>query len=149
MPTEFAASRWEESEVNQRLDTCMKDAFHAIWDVHEAKKVPLRTAAFIKALQRVTRVSLAVGQAVNSVQCSCKAACRSRSLTLTGSSGCRPTSTEGLTECSAAPGQLRAETNSAECVAVLCCLERDFPLIDAESHKARRTFRPGKRPSQI
>ncbi len=34
----------------------MRDAFHAIWDVHQAKKVPLRTAAFIKALQRVTRV---------------------------------------------------------------------------------------------
>ena len=48
--------RWEESEVNQRLDTTMTDAFHAIWDVHEQKKVPLRTAAFIKALQRVTRV---------------------------------------------------------------------------------------------
>ena len=36
----------------------MRDAFHAIWDVHQAKKVPLRTAAFIKALQRVTRVSI-------------------------------------------------------------------------------------------
>jgi hypothetical protein len=37
----------------------MTEAFHAIWDVHEQKKVPLRTAAFIKALQRVTRVRTA------------------------------------------------------------------------------------------
>jgi len=50
--------RWEESEVNHRLDTCMRDAFHAIWEVHQAKKVPLRTAAFIKALQRVTRAHI-------------------------------------------------------------------------------------------
>ena len=42
--------------MNQRLDTTMTEAFHAIWDVHQQKKVPLRTAAFIKALQRVTRV---------------------------------------------------------------------------------------------
>ena len=45
--------------MNQRLDTTMTEAFHAIWEVHEQKKVPLRTAAFIKALQRVTRVRFA------------------------------------------------------------------------------------------
>ena len=33
----------------------MVDAFQAIWELHTADKIPLRTAAFVKALQRVTR----------------------------------------------------------------------------------------------
>ena len=36
----------------------MTDAFHAIWDIHTERKVPLRTAAFIKALQRVTQAEI-------------------------------------------------------------------------------------------
>jgi glutamate dehydrogenase (NAD(P)+) len=36
----------------------MTDAFQAIWDMHKEKNVPLRTAAFIKALQRVTRAEI-------------------------------------------------------------------------------------------
>jgi glutamate dehydrogenase (NAD(P)+) len=50
--------RWEESEVNRRLDGVMTEAFAGLWDVAQKKDVPLRTAAFIKALQRVTRAHI-------------------------------------------------------------------------------------------
>ena len=42
----------------RKLDRKMTDAFHAIWEIHTEQKVSLRTAAFIKALQRVTRAEI-------------------------------------------------------------------------------------------
>lgn len=39
-------------------NSTMTDAFAAIWAIHEEKGVPLRTAAFILALQRVTRAHI-------------------------------------------------------------------------------------------
>ncbi len=36
----------------------MTDAFRAIWDIHETDGLPLRTCAFVKALQRVTRARI-------------------------------------------------------------------------------------------
>ncbi len=51
----FPLHRWEEEEVNRRLDKAMTDAFAAIWEVHNQKNIPLRVAAFHVALQRVTR----------------------------------------------------------------------------------------------
>lgn len=53
--------RWTEEEVNQRLDRTMTDAFAAIWSVHKAHKVPLRTAAFMLALQRVSTAAVQRG----------------------------------------------------------------------------------------
>jgi glutamate dehydrogenase (NAD(P)+) len=50
--------RWEEDEVNKRLDRAMTEAFAAIWDIARQKKLPLRTAAFVKALQSVTRAHI-------------------------------------------------------------------------------------------
>lgn len=50
--------RWEEEEVNKRLDRCMTEAFAQIWEISRQKKLPLRTAAFVKALQSVTRAHL-------------------------------------------------------------------------------------------
>lgn len=50
--------KWEEEDVNLKLDRKMTDAFAAIWKIHTEKKVPLRTAAFIKALQEVTRAEV-------------------------------------------------------------------------------------------
>lgn len=50
--------KWEEDDVNRKLDRKMTDAFKAIWDIHTECKIPLRTAAFVKALQRVTRAEL-------------------------------------------------------------------------------------------
>ena len=37
------------------LRAVMVDAFQAIWELHTSDGIPLRTAAFVKALQRVTR----------------------------------------------------------------------------------------------
>jgi glutamate dehydrogenase (NAD(P)+) len=34
------------------------DAFHKIWTIHKEKNVPLRVAAFVKALQEVTRAEI-------------------------------------------------------------------------------------------
>ncbi|GAX75786.1 hypothetical protein CEUSTIGMA_g3229.t1 [Chlamydomonas eustigma] len=50
--------KWEEEDVNRKLDRKMTDAFQAIWDIHNERKIPLRTAAFVKALQRVTRAEI-------------------------------------------------------------------------------------------
>lgn len=50
--------RWEEDEVNKRLDRAMTEAFAQIWEISRQKKLPLRTAAFVKALQSVTRAHL-------------------------------------------------------------------------------------------
>ncbi len=36
----------------------MTDAFGAIWEIARDRKIPLRTAAFVKALQRVTRAEI-------------------------------------------------------------------------------------------
>jgi len=47
--------RWTEEEVNAKLEKAMKAAFADVWEVHTEAKLPLRTAAFVKALQRVTR----------------------------------------------------------------------------------------------
>ncbi len=47
--------KWTEDEVNAKLDRVMTDAFARMWKIHVADGLPLRTAAFVKALQRVTR----------------------------------------------------------------------------------------------
>ena len=54
----FMMYRWEEEEVNRRLDKAMTDAFAGVWDVHTSKRIPLRVAAFYIALQRVTRAHM-------------------------------------------------------------------------------------------
>ncbi|KAG2429688.1 hypothetical protein HYH02_013946 [Chlamydomonas schloesseri] len=50
--------KWEEDDVNRKLDRKMTDAFAALWAVHKEMHVPLRTAAFVVALQRVTRAEV-------------------------------------------------------------------------------------------
>ncbi|CAK0786719.1 hypothetical protein CVIRNUC_009933 [Coccomyxa viridis] len=50
--------KWEEDEVNKRLDRVMTESFGHIWEIAQQKKLPLRTAAFVKALQSVTRAHL-------------------------------------------------------------------------------------------
>lgn len=54
----FLLSRWDEDEVNRRLERVMVEAFHSVWDIHKERNTPLRTAAFTLALQRVTRAHL-------------------------------------------------------------------------------------------
>ena len=50
--------KWTEEEVNEKLEKAMVDAFAQIWKVHQETKLPLRTAAFVTALQRVTRARI-------------------------------------------------------------------------------------------
>lgn len=44
---------WSEDEINMRLERIMTEAFDALWRVAEQNKIPLRTAAYIVACQRV------------------------------------------------------------------------------------------------
>jgi len=53
--------RWEEEEVNRRLDRKMTDAFERIWDVATTQKLPLRTAAYVLALRSVTQATMIRG----------------------------------------------------------------------------------------
>ncbi len=50
---DFSSYFWTEAEINQRLDTIMKDAFEAIWNTSEQRRVTMRTAAFILGCTRV------------------------------------------------------------------------------------------------
>ncbi len=50
---DFSSFFWTEDEINQRLIRIMTEAFLAVWQVSEDKKVSLRTAAFIVACTRI------------------------------------------------------------------------------------------------
>ena len=50
---DFSSFFWTEDEINSRLERIMVGAFDAIWRIAEERKVPLRTATFIIACQRV------------------------------------------------------------------------------------------------
>ena len=50
--------RWEEGDVNRRLERRMTDAFEGVWDIHKTRRLPLRTAAYVLALRRVTRAHM-------------------------------------------------------------------------------------------
>ncbi len=44
---------WSEQEVLAKLEPLMKDAFRAVWNEHEKRSIPMRTAAFVLAVQRI------------------------------------------------------------------------------------------------
>jgi glutamate dehydrogenase (NAD(P)+) len=44
---------WTEDEINLRLERILTEAFEAVWQVAEQKKIPLRTAAYVVACHRV------------------------------------------------------------------------------------------------
>lgn len=50
--------QWTEEDVNARLEKKMVDAFHNIHKIRLERDIPYRTAAFVKALMRVTRAHL-------------------------------------------------------------------------------------------
>jgi glutamate dehydrogenase (NAD(P)+) len=50
---DFSSFFWTEDEINGRLTRIMQDAFKAVWQVAEERRVPLRTAAFVVACTRV------------------------------------------------------------------------------------------------
>lgn len=49
----LADERWTENEVNNRLKNKIVAAFENIWEIAQAKKIDLRTAAFIIAINRI------------------------------------------------------------------------------------------------
>lgn len=46
---------WTEEEVNARLEQMMKRSFSAVYRMHQEKKVPMRQAAFMVAVDRVVQ----------------------------------------------------------------------------------------------
>ena len=44
---------WTETEIHQRLRTMMCKAFHQVWDCHKKHGTSMRTAAYVKALERL------------------------------------------------------------------------------------------------
>ncbi|MBI3723342.1 glutamate dehydrogenase [bacterium] len=53
--------RWELDEVNSRLKKYMQRAFGTIWDLATARKISLRTAAFVVAIGRVGKATVLSG----------------------------------------------------------------------------------------
>mmetsp|Transcript_6808 Transcript_6808/g.18855 ORF Transcript_6808/g.18855 Transcript_6808/m.18855 type:complete len:443 (-) Transcript_6808:1240-2568(-) len=47
--------KWTEQEVNEKLDFRMTESFRDLWEISTSENLPLRTSAFVLALQRVTR----------------------------------------------------------------------------------------------
>jgi glutamate dehydrogenase (NAD(P)+) len=50
---DFSSFFWSEEEINQRLEQLMLGAYARVWDIAQAKRLPLRTAAYIIACERV------------------------------------------------------------------------------------------------
>jgi glutamate dehydrogenase (NAD(P)+) len=50
---DFSSFFWTEDEINQRLVRVMTEAFLAIWQVAQDKKISMRTAAFVVACTRI------------------------------------------------------------------------------------------------
>jgi len=48
---------WSESEVNERLRAIVANAYRETWDVHAAREVPMRIAAYGLAVSRVAEAS--------------------------------------------------------------------------------------------
>jgi hypothetical protein len=53
--------RWTLDEVNTRLEAKMAESFQSLWDKSQKEQIPLRTAAFALALERVTKATLERG----------------------------------------------------------------------------------------
>jgi glutamate dehydrogenase (NADP+) len=47
---------WKLSQVRERLEEVLSDAFDAMWDAHQKDQVPLRDAAYVVALRRIGEV---------------------------------------------------------------------------------------------
>jgi glutamate dehydrogenase (NAD(P)+) len=50
---DFSSFFWNEDEINARLIQAMQAAFTSVWQVAQAKRVSLRTAAFIVGCTRI------------------------------------------------------------------------------------------------
>jgi glutamate dehydrogenase len=52
---------WTEEEVNQKLEQMMVNAFQAVYKIHEERKVSMRRAAYMVAIQRIADAMYARG----------------------------------------------------------------------------------------
>lgn len=52
---------WEEREVETKLHEIMLDALDRVWTLSEEKDIPLRTAAYVEAIERVTEATMVRG----------------------------------------------------------------------------------------
>ncbi|WP_374545986.1 Glu/Leu/Phe/Val dehydrogenase [Rhodoblastus sp.] len=52
---DFASYFWTEDEINDRLARIVLDAFEHVWEMAAKRNVPLRTAAFILACERILK----------------------------------------------------------------------------------------------
>ncbi|MGO4839312.1 glutamate dehydrogenase, partial [Rhizobiaceae sp. 2RAB30] len=52
---------WDVAEIHQRLRTIMEREGRAIWSVSAEKRIPMRTAAYVHALQRLAEAIEAHG----------------------------------------------------------------------------------------
>jgi glutamate dehydrogenase (NAD(P)+) len=50
---DYSSFFWSEDEINRRLDQILVGAYGRVWDIAEEKRIPLRTAAFVVACQRI------------------------------------------------------------------------------------------------
>jgi glutamate dehydrogenase (NAD(P)+) len=50
---DFSSFFWSEDEVTRRLEQIMLGAYGRVWDIAQDKRLPLRTAAYIVACERV------------------------------------------------------------------------------------------------
>jgi glutamate dehydrogenase (NAD(P)+) len=50
---DFSSFFWDEEEIKRRLVRVMTEAFNAVWQVADERRVSLRTAAFIVACRRI------------------------------------------------------------------------------------------------
>jgi glutamate dehydrogenase (NAD(P)+) len=50
---DFSSFFWSERDVNANLERIMEDAFRAVWDLHQERRIPLRTAAYVIGCSRV------------------------------------------------------------------------------------------------
>ncbi|QDT18046.1 Glu/Leu/Phe/Val family dehydrogenase [Alienimonas californiensis] len=53
--------KWDKSRVRSELDKIMNASFEAVWERATAKKVPLRTAAYLVGIGRVGRATVLAG----------------------------------------------------------------------------------------
>ncbi|SDE39150.1 glutamate dehydrogenase (NADP) [Thermus arciformis] len=50
---DFNSYFWTEEEIHARLERVLRNAFEAVWQVAQEKRIPLRTAAYVVAATRV------------------------------------------------------------------------------------------------
>jgi len=50
---DFSSFFWTEDEINLRLDKIMVGALRNIWDTADRYRIPLRTATFVVACERI------------------------------------------------------------------------------------------------